>query len=150
MCIMVQDWCLAHLCSRNDLLFKCCYMKHTFFVLIALFFIGVANAQDTKPQQEKEKPQVTNRVHQVEHLLYITGKVYRSQQGQLTAIEQQVKLENGMVVNPNGSYQLPGQKLRRHLRDGECVDMTGNRYENLTDFDQNNAVKVREKKAKTK
>lgn len=144
--IMVRASPAAHLCSRNDLFFKCCYMKQTFFVLIALFFIGVANAQDTKPQQEKV--QATNRVHQVEHLLFITGKVYRSQKGQLTAIEEQVKLENGMMVNPNGSYQMPGQKMRRHLRDGECVDMTGNRYENLTQFDQNNMIKVREKKAK--
>lgn len=144
--IMVKALPAAHLCFRNDSIFKCCYMKHTIFVLIALFFIGVANAQDTKPQPEKV--QTTNRVHQVEHLLFITGKVYRSQQGQLTAIEEQVKLENGMMVNPNGSYQMPGQKMRRHLREGECVDMTGNRYENLNQFDQNNMIKVRERKAK--
>ena len=125
-------------------------MKHTFFVLLALFFIGVANAQDSNPQENKNKAQVTNRVHQVEHLLYITGKVYRSQQGQLTAIESQVTLENGMVVSPNGSYQMPGQKMRRHLTEGQCVDMAGNRYENLTDFDNNNMIKVREKKAKAK
>lgn len=124
-------------------------MKHTFFVLCALFMLGVANAQDTPPQQEKDKIQVTNRVHEVDHLLFVTGRVYKSQRGQLTAIESQVRLENGLMVNPDGTYQLENQK-HRHLREGECLDMGGNRYLTLTDFNENRMVKVRQKTNKTK
>jgi hypothetical protein len=124
-------------------------MKRTFFVLFALFTIGVANAQDSTPQQENNKTQVTSRVHEVDHLLFITGKVYLSQKGQLTAIDNEVRLQNGVVVNPDGTYQMENQK-RRHLREGECLDMSGNRYLTLTDFNNNRMVKVREKAAKTK
>jgi hypothetical protein len=124
-------------------------MKKTLFVLFALFTIGVANAQDSAPQQEKNKTQVTNRVHQVDHLLFITGKVYLSQQGQLTAIDKQIRLENGLLVNPDGTYQKENQK-HRHLRDGECLDMSGNRYLTLADFNDNRMIRVREKTPKTK
>lgn len=118
-------------------------MKRSISVLVALFLIiGASSAQSSNPEQTKDKaPSVSqSRVHQVDHLLYITGKVYRSQQGQLTAIDAPVKLENGMTVNPNGSY-LTAENKRRHLQDGQCVDLAGNRYENLTDFDNNHAIR---------
>lgn len=92
---------------------------------------------------------MTNRVHQVDHLLFVTGRVYRSQQGQLTAIESPVRLENGLMVNPDGTYQMENQK-HRHLREGECLDMNGNRYLTLNDFNENRMVKVREKANKAK
>lgn len=117
-------------------------MKRTFFVLVALFaLIGVSNAQSSTTQQNKDNVQAQSRVFQVDHLLFITGKVYRSVQGQLTAIEQPVRLENGVVVNPNGSYQLSNQK-HRHLAEGECLDMAGNRYENLVAFDNNKVTRM--------
>lgn len=124
-------------------------MKQVFFVLFALFTIGAANAQDSTPQPEKNNTQVVNRVHEVDHLLFITGKVYQSQKGQLTALESQVRLENGLLVNPDGTYQMENQK-HRHLREGECFDMSGNRYLTLTDFNNNRMVRVREKASKTK
>ena len=42
-------------------------------------------------------------------------------------------LRNGTTVNPDGSVQLKNKKQLR-LKDGECLDMDGNRYETRERF----------------
>jgi hypothetical protein len=44
-------------------------------------------------------------------------------------------LQNGAVVNPDGSYQLQNKKQKR-LKNGECLDLYGNRYKNQQEFNQ--------------
>lgn len=121
-------------------------MKRTFLFLSALFLlVGISNAQDNTTQ-----PDPGGRVHKVEHLVYLNGKMYRTHMGQISEVKEEIRLENGLSVKPNGTYQLQNQK-RHFLRNGECLDMQGNRYANLTDFNNNNvmlpAQKAKDQKA---
>lgn len=47
-----------------------------------------------------------------------------------------------MVVNPDGSYQLQNQKQLR-LKNGECLDLDGNRYKSQQEFQQRMQVRAR-------
>lgn len=128
-------------------------MKRTFIMLSALFLlVGATNAQDSAPQKEQNTTQADpgGRVHKVEHLVFLNGKLYRTQMGQISEVTQEIRTENGLSVKPNGVYQVQSGK-RHFLRDGECLDMVGNRYANLTDFNNNKvmhpAIKAKDHKA---
>lgn len=106
-------------------------------ILLALIFVAtlVTNAQDTIRQrdQTKTKIQKRDRIHQEEHLQFMDGKLYRYQNGVRSQVQSQVQLKNGGSINPDGSYQLKNQE-RMQLRNGECLDMEGNRYQNQNMF----------------
>lgn len=113
-------------------------MKKIFWMLASLFlFLSGATAQDSLRQRARDKAgiQKRDRIHQEDHLFFQDGKMYRVQQGVRTPIQEQVRLQNGGVVNPNGTYQLKDQQ-RQQLRNGECLDMSGNRYLNQNRFNQ--------------
>ena len=52
-----------------------------------------------------------------------------------TKLQTQLKLNNGSVVNPDGSYQLQNQK-KYQLRNGEYLDMNCNRYLNQNQYNK--------------
>ena len=107
-------------------------MKKVFFILAsALLIAGAGVAQDQI--QQKDKLQKRDRIHQEDHLMLKDGKLYQVKQGVQSQIQAQVSLQNGIVCNPDGSYQLKDRKQLR-LRDGECLDMEGNRYMNQNRF----------------
>jgi hypothetical protein len=56
-------------------------------------------------------------------------------QGVATPLREPYKLKNGTTVNPDGSYQLQNQQ-KFQLRNGECLDLNGNRYLNQNRFNQ--------------
>lgn len=104
-------------------------MKKMFFMLVSLFIVAgtAVVAQDQTRKQD--------RIHQEDHLRLQDGSCYLVKQGVQTKLQTQLKLNNGVLVNPDGSYQLQNQQ-RYQLRDGECMDMNGNRYLNQSKFNK--------------
>jgi len=104
-------------------------MKKMFFMLVSLLIVtGTAvMAQDQTRKQD--------RIHQEDHLRLQDGSCYLVKEGVQTKLQTQLKLNNGTLVNPDGSYQLQNQQ-RYQLRDGECLDMDGNRYMNQNKFNK--------------
>lgn len=117
-------------------------MKKVFWMLASLFlFLSGATAQDSLRQRARDKSgiQKRDRIHQEDHLLFQDGKLYRVQQGVRTQVQEQVRLQNGGVVYPDGTYQLKDRQ-RQQLRSGECLDMSGNRYLNQNRFNQRRMI----------
>ena len=56
------------------------------------------------------------------------GNVYRIRSHEQSRLQEQMTLNNGMMVNPDGTYMDRDQKQQR-LRDGECLTMNGQKYQ---------------------
>jgi hypothetical protein len=52
---------------------------------------------------------------------------------------EQQKLNNGITLNPDGSYQLQNQN-RYQLRQGECIDKNGLVYKNQNRFNKGRSI----------
>lgn len=98
-------------------------------VLGLLFLASTLNAS------AQDQLRTRDRIHQEDHLRLTDGKLYLLKNGQATEATQQVTLPNGTVVNPDGSYMLQNRQ-RFQLRNGECLDMNGNRYMNQRMFNR--------------
>ena len=110
-------------------------MKKMMMILLAIVLAGgICFAQDQT--QQKDKIQKRDRIHREDHLLYQNGQLYQFRNGERSLLQKQVQLKNGAVCNPDGTCQLK-DKTQIRLRNGECVDMTGNRYLNQNKFNQN-------------
>jgi hypothetical protein len=57
------------------------------------------------------------------------GQMFRVRNQEKIQLQEKLALQNGDVVNPDGNCQLKNGKQLR-LKEGECLDMNGNRYEN--------------------
>jgi len=68
-----------------------------------------------------------------EHFLSMNGNIYQVQNQDRFQLRDQMRLQNGMILNPDGTYQIRNQKQER-LRDGECLDPDGNKYQNQQEF----------------
>lgn len=79
-----------------------------------------------------------------EHLMYQNGQLYRVQNNQQEQVEQQVRLQNGWVVNPDGTYYGKNGKLNQ-LQAGEILDMEGKRYQSQERFREITAARLRER-----
>lgn len=126
--------------------FKIRFMKKFLFMLTSLLFmVVVANAQDTLRDRDQTKKQapIRDRIHQEDHLMLLDGKLYLVEDGERTLVQSQLKLRNGGVANPDGSYQLQNQD-RMKLRNGECLDMDGNRYQSQQRYNQRHMMTQRE------
>lgn len=113
-------------------------MKNLIAVIISFIMIaGTVQAQDTvrKRDQTQSGIQKRDRIHQEEHLYYQDGKLYQMRQGVRNEVKSQIKLKNGTVVNPDGSYMLQNQE-RLRMTNGECMDMSGNVYKNQNMFNK--------------
>lgn len=113
-------------------------MKKIFWVLAVLFAIPFfSHAQDTTRQRINQRTpiQQRDRIHQQDHFLFLDGKVYRVQNGVRTEVRDRLQLQN-CVINPDGSYQIRNQD-KLQLRNGECLDPSGNRYASQQMFNRN-------------
>ena len=113
-------------------------MKNLIAVTIAFIIIaGTVQAQDTVLERDQTRSgiQKRDRVNQEEHLYFQDGKLYQMRQGVRNEVKSQIKLKNGSVVNPDGSYMLKNQE-RLRLSNGECMDMSGNVYKNRNMFNE--------------
>jgi hypothetical protein len=106
-------------------------MKKLVVVFASLFLM----AGSTIFAQDQDRTKTQDRIHQEDHLRLQDGKLYLVNKGVQNQVKEQVKLSNGVVVNPDGTYQLQNQQ-KYQLRDGECMDMNGNRYLNQNRFNR--------------
>lgn len=106
-------------------------MKKLILVFASLFLI----VGSTVFAQDQDRIKTQDRIHQEDHLRLQDGKLYLMNKGVQNQVKEQVKLSNGTVINPDGTYQLQNQQ-KFQLRDGECIDMNGNRYLNQNRFNK--------------
>ena len=118
-------------------------MKKLFFVLLSIILItGTSLAQeqdqdqDRDMNQDKEQDQKRDMTQDQikDHLILRDGKMYQVKNGEEIALQNQLRLNNGTVVNPDGTYEFKN-KNRKQLRDGECLDMEGKQYRNREQFE---------------
>lgn len=93
----------------------------TYVRIFWLFLFGVAGYMATAQDQQRDRL----RIH--DHYMLQDGKMLRIRDGQQTTVTSPQTLNNGVTVNPDGTVQTRTQRQFR-LRDGECLDMDGNRY----------------------
>lgn len=68
-----------------------------------------------------------------EHYLYKNGTLYQVRNQQQNQLREQMNLQNGMVIHPDGNFQGREREMLR-LRDGECIDPEGNLYGSQAQF----------------
>ncbi|RKS53922.1 hypothetical protein BC962_2189 [Gillisia mitskevichiae] len=94
-------------------------MKNLLILLVLLVFNPVMNAQDQIKDQDRDKTR----------LMMVDGDLLQIRDRDQVQLKDNVTLNDGTVLSPNGSYGTrEGEKLR--LRDGECLDMDGVKYNN--------------------
>lgn len=71
--------------------------------------------------------------NEAEHFEFRNGTMYRIQHETQSQLRGQHALQNGMMINPDGSYQ-ERERERLQLRDGECIDADGNVYASREQF----------------
>lgn len=73
--------------------------------------------------------QIQERTQNRYHIMNIDGQLYQIKYQSQNKLKKQHKLNNRVVVNPDGTYtNRDGQQV--HLRDGEVLDMDGQVYNN--------------------
>ena len=135
-------------------------MKTLILMFVAsMICFGQAWAQDTTPirktdkdktvARDKTQVQKMDRIHQEDHFMFMDGKMYQVKQGVRSEVKTQLRLQNGMVVDPDGHYQIKDRE-RLQLRDGECLDLSGNRYQNQMMFNKQHQMDGQMHKNKSK
>lgn len=115
-------------------------MKKVMSLTLSILLTGLTlSAQD----QDRDRIRQRDRIYQEDHLRLLDGKLYLYKQGTPSQVQAQIKLNNGAVVNPDGSYQLLNQQ-RHQLRNGECMDYDGNRYLNQNRFNRRNSMSYKQ------
>jgi len=121
-------------------------------LLSLLLMAGMTQAQDPARDRDRDqdKTQLRDRIHQEDHLMLLDGQLYRVQKGNRMQVKESFRLKNGTMINPDGSYQSQNQQ-RLQMRDGECMDMNGNRYLNQQKFNKGKMMKNKQlEKVRTK
>ncbi|MBL7849313.1 MAG: hypothetical protein JNN04_00330 [Cyclobacteriaceae bacterium] len=95
-------------------------MKWTAVIMWAVISV---HAQDQQPYQAQAE----------NYFLMRDGRVYQIRNQEQAQLMEQLRLQNGTMVNPDGSYQDKNQK-RQVLKNGQCLDMEGNRYKSQEEF----------------
>jgi hypothetical protein len=70
-----------------------------------------------------------------EHFLYENGQMFVVQNQERAQLRQRETLQNGTVINPDGTFQLRNQAQAR-LNNGECLYPLANRYQNQEQYQQ--------------
>ena len=92
-------------------------MKNIFLILIFTFiYTGSIFAQSQ------------NKIVDANYCIFVDGKVFKQQDGAIALLEENIKLENGTIVYPNGSYKLKDE-TKLFLKEDECIGFSGKVYE---------------------
>jgi hypothetical protein len=89
--------------------------------------------KEKKQDQDKVREQDREKVQEPEHLMMMDGEMYQVGVNKQEKVKEPLKLHNGMMINPDGSLMMKDQKMER-MKNGECMDMEGNRYESKERF----------------
>jgi len=85
-----------------------------------------------KIQQENRgltQAQIQERNQNRVHYILVDGEMFQIRNQSQNRLQQQRNLNNGTVVNPDGTYQTRDRK-QLQLKDGECLNMDGQMYKN--------------------
>jgi len=123
-------------------------MKNKFLMILTLLFVStsvMSQDQDRTRQKDQDKTQLKkqDRIYQEDHLKMEAGKLYQVREGIKTQVQSQIRLQNGTVINPDGSYQFRDQD-RMQLKNGQCFDMAGNKYRNENKFNRHEMMTLRQ------
>ncbi len=97
-------------------------MKKILLAAMSLILLAPASFAQ-QPQTGNINQQTTND----EHLIMKDGKMYHNMNGKEMLLDNSMTLQNGTIMQPNGSYQLKNGK-QRQLKNGHCMDMNGKKY----------------------
>lgn len=96
---------------------------------------GVLYSDEYKYMQKLNKEnkglsevQIQERNQNRYHVMAIDGELYQIKNQFQIRLQEQLKLGNGVVVNPDGTYQRDRKQLR--LQDGECLNLDGAAFKN--------------------
>jgi hypothetical protein len=106
---------------------------------IILMFLLTIGASSLLQGQDQEKVQTQDRIRLEDHYRYDDGQLFQYRNGIQTRVMEQQRLNNGTVINPDGSYQLQNQE-RYQLRQGECLDKNGRLYRNHNKFNRGKSI----------
>lgn len=95
-------------------------------LLAAMSIVLLTTACIAQVQQGDNKNQQSAIVKD-EHLLMKDGKMFHNMNGKEMMMQNQMTMQNGTVMNTDGSYQ-PKTGKQHQLRNGQCMDMNGNKY----------------------
>lgn len=90
-------------------------------------------AQDTVIYGKHIKLRTGSRLYTVEHLTLQDGKLYHNKNRQQALVDAILFLPNGVEVHPDGVYKATNGHIYT-LRNGEYLDMEGDRYSSLYNF----------------
>lgn len=109
-------------------------MKALLLLSIGFFLAAPpAQAQDTVIHGKHIKLRTGSRLYTVEHLTFQDGKLYHNKARQQSLVDSILHLPNGVEVHPDGVYKARSGHIYT-LRNGEYLDMAGDRYSSLFNF----------------
>jgi hypothetical protein len=119
-------------------------MKALLLLCIGFFLaVPAVLAQDTTIHGKNIRLHRRDRIYTVEHLTFQDGKLYHNRMRRERVIDTAFILPNGIEIHPDGQYRaLNG--LIYNLKDGEYMDMQGNRYSSLFNFNSGKKMKQKE------
>jgi len=92
-------------------------------ILFAFLSIGSLYSQDK------------NKIEDANYCILLDGKVFAQVDGKIIQLEEPKELNNGTIVNPDGSYML-SNKSEAQLKDGQCIGFSGKLYESQEKLNQ--------------
>ncbi|WP_299215284.1 DUF6799 domain-containing protein [uncultured Aquimarina sp.] len=105
--------------------------------ILDMYGIEYRNEYQYRYKTKKEnkglnETQLDRRYQKKLHYIKISGKVYQVTNGSQKPLRTNLDLGNGIVVDPYGIYQESGKEQVR-LKDGECINLSGVKFENSSD-----------------
>lgn len=86
---------------------------------------NMINQQNKKLTKEQVQERNQNRIH----YMLMDGEMLQIRNQFQEKLQTSMKLKNGTVVNPNGTYQIKNRE-QKQLKDGQCLNMDGKLFQN--------------------
>ncbi|MBU2938668.1 hypothetical protein KO494_03850 [Lacinutrix sp. C3R15] len=87
--------------------------------LFLLIFVFLSSGNLLAQEQQK--------IEDANYCIFIDGKIFKQQNGEIARLETNFRLNNGTIIYPNGSYRLKNED-KFFLKEGECIGFSGKVY----------------------
>ncbi|MEP1095198.1 MAG: DUF6799 domain-containing protein, partial [Cyclobacteriaceae bacterium] len=94
-------------------------------LILAIIGLGVNTSFAQTPVQDRDQ----NRKQLREHVMFQDGQMYQIRNGERLQLQSELKLKNGIIVNPDGTYNNKAGKMFQ-FKNGECMGLDGKKYRN--------------------
>lgn len=121
-------------------------MKKLFlFSALVLTMTVALRAQEADTNGEQIQLKFQNQEKNGEYLVVEEGKAYKVQNKEKIQLKEKYMFKNGTAVNPDGKLEMKnGKKIQ--LKEGQVVDIEGNKYKNQHKYQTKRERKVREQR----